>query len=425
MNFPRLKKTDVLLVLLSTLPIFKPLLNPKFFWSHENAYFLWRLASFHQNVVDGAVFCRWFPDFARGLGLPFLEFYPVLPLYISELFRCAGFPVIPSVKLGIVVITFFAALGGYLLGRDIWGRRGGVITSVLISYAPYKMVNLYVRGDINEIMAMASLPWALWIIWRQLAPENNRPVSVPAILIFSIPCLSHYPSCVIQYPVIVLWILSLCPAAERRWQFLFRNFLSLATAMAVTSTFWLSAFMSRHLVQMEGMTQGFADYSKHFIAPFQWVSFYWNYGASVRGPGDAISFQLGNLALIATVIGIPHISRMAKSSRPHRLALYAVAGTLLISLFLMLRVSSPVWETIPILPMLQFPYRLLVIPAVMLPILGGAIGGIIDSLVEKYRFGTTLFAVIVCVAASLPMCRVATYLNTTEADLDPESIRRA
>ena len=81
------------------LPIFVPLMNSGFFWSHENAYFLWRVVAFHQNVSAGEPLCRWFPDFARGFGLPFLEFYPVFPLYLTEVFKLAGVSTFLSVKL--------------------------------------------------------------------------------------------------------------------------------------------------------------------------------------------------------------------------------------------------------------------------------------------------------------------------------------
>lgn len=421
----RFKKTDLLIVFLSTLPIYKPLLKPQFFWSHENAYFLWRLASFHQNVMDGAFFCRWFPDFARGLGLPFLEFYPVLPLYLSETFRLSGFHVIPSVKLFIVAVTLFAAVGGYLLGRDVWGRWGGLLTSVLISYAPYKMVNLYVRGDINELMAMAGLPWALWIVWRQLQRPEKNLFSLAAIAVFAIPSLSHYPSCVIQYPVLTLWIVCLSSAAKHRIRFLARNFLSLAAALAITSTFWLSAFMSRHLVQMEGMTQGFADYTKHFIQPFQWISLYWNFGASVLGPGDAMSFQLGNAALLAMLIAAPILFAAMKTAGAHRWAVIAALGQILISLFLMHSVSGWLWSRIPILPMLQFPYRILVIPAVMLPFLGGSAGQLIEKVSPGGRLWVAIAVMATVAGVSFYMCRTAVDLNVSADDLDREDIQRA
>jgi len=333
--------------------------------------------------------------------------------------------VIPSIKLTIVAMTLFASLGAWFLGRSIWGRFGGWIVAALYSYAPYKMLNLYVRGDINEYMAMASLPWALWIILKTAQSEKPRSVSLAAICILSIPALTHYPSCVIQYPLIFCWILVLAPNALNRSKFLIQNAVSLCVALLLTSPFWVSAFLSRHLVQMEGMTQGFADYTKHFMTPGQWFSFYWNYGASVNGPGDAISFQLGNLALICIVISlfllIPASLKNTLQARIIQIALITTG----VSVFLTHSSSHWIWTKIPVLPLLQFPYRLLVIPAMMLSILGGAIGVVLTRLSKRYQSIFALLLVIAVSVSSLYMCKAAAYMNLTADDLQPEDIQLA
>ncbi|MBN1296123.1 hypothetical protein JXA80_05035 [bacterium] len=417
--------TDTLVVLIGTFPIFRPLIEPRFFWSHENAYFLWRVASVHHNVLDGAPFCRWFPDFARGFGLPFLEFYPVLPVTIGELFRLTGISTITSVKLTIGVITLFAAGGAYRLGRTAWGRWGGIITSILFSYAPYKLVNLYVRGDINEYLAMAALPWALWIVLTRVQQADSRWISFPTIIIMMIISVTHYPSCVIQYPFIILWIICLSFSAPRPVRFFFQHALSVAIALVLSSTFWLSAFLSRHLVQMEGMTQGFADYRNHFIEMPQWFSMYWNFGASVKGPGDAISFQLGNLSILLILVSIPLIPGIFRWVRVQKWTIIAACSGIGISLFLMHAISHPVWKVIPLLPMLQFPYRILVIPAVLLPFLAGMSGQWINRIPRRWQFPTVTGITVLVIAASVSMCRVAAFMNLTEDDLDRESIRLA
>lgn len=419
-------QSDLLVALLFTVPIFLPLIKQQFFWSHENAYFLWRMASFHQNVINGMPFCRWFPDFARGFGLPFLEFYPVLPLYLGELFRIVGIPIITTVKLIIVIMSLFATAGAWRLGHAVWGRSGGMVTAILYTYAPYKLLNLYVRGDINEYMAMAGLPWCLYLIYRAAETRKLRPYSLVTIAALAIPALSHYPSCVIQYPVITGWILCLALSSEKPRRFLVHSFANLAAALLVTSPFWVSAFASRHLVQMEGMTKGFADYTQHFIYPWQWFSFYWNFGASVNGPGDAISFQLGNYALIAALLGGGAIAQLLLK---HTLKARAVQFSILISIIVVFLTHSSshfIWKTIPVMPMLQFPYRLLAIPALLLAVLGGAVSTLLARLPGPHRrYPATLLLATLIVIASMYMCRVAEYMNLAAEDLDSQDIQLA
>ncbi len=418
------KLSEFVLVAASTLPIFYPLLDPRFYWSHEKAYPLLRLAAFHQNVISGNPFCRWFPDFARGFGLPIMEFFPVFPLYVAEIFRLAGFSTINSLKLLIVAMTFFAAWGAFLLGNELWGKSGGYITSVLFSYAPYKLVNLYVRGDLNEYMAMALLPWILFLVLKSAKSDNLPLFSFPMIIAFGLPAISHYPSSVIHYPVYTGWILALTPMAVKKSAYLRHCFLSMALGLFITSTYWATAFFSRHLVQMEGMTRGFADYRQHFIYFRQWFSFYWNYGASVAGPGDAISFQIGNFALMALVPGLIFSYKYLKQYRDKHVVVCAATAILVISVFFTHHYSSGLWEIITILPLIQFPYRILSVPSVMVALLGGSAGWLIDRKKTKHSRIFTFLILVTIIAGSFRMCRVAEYLSFSEDDLTPDNIQR-
>ncbi|MGB3977107.1 MAG: 6-pyruvoyl-tetrahydropterin synthase-related protein [bacterium] len=383
-----------------------------------------RLASFHQNVLHGGICCRWFPDFAWGLGLPVLEYFPVSPLIFAESFRLMGFSTINSLKILIVMMTFFAAFGAWLLGNSLWGKSGGYITSILFSYAPYKMVNLYVRGDLNEYMAMAVSPWILYLILSSAKQENPGLLSFATTAAMCIPAITHYPSSVIHYPMYLIWISMLAPAAHKPARYLARNILSLGLGLWIASPFWVSAFFSRHLVQMENMTKGFADYKQHFIYFKQYFSFYWNYGASVLGPGDAISFQIGNAALLCFLIGIPITLKQKNKNKLITCAVLAASTILIISIFLTHQSSQKIWQLLPILPLIQFPYRLLSIASVLAALLGGSIGVFFDNRFKPHRKVFTITTSIIVILGSLHMCRAIEYLNIDENDLTPENIRR-
>lgn len=414
---------DICLISASTLPLYHPLLDPRFFWSHEAAYPLFRLASLHQNVLSGNPLCRWFPDFARGFGLPILEFFPVLPLYIAEGVRLMGFSTINSLKILIVLMTIFAAVGAWMLGNALWGKSGGYLSAVLFSYAPYKIVNLYVRGDLNEYMAMAVSPWILYLILSSARQKNPPYLSVGTLAAMCIPAISHYPSSVIHYPMYTLWILILAPAAKKPAGFLVRNFLSLALALLMTSTYWASAFFSRHLVQMEGMTRGFADYKQHFIGFKQWFSFYWNYGASVYGPGDAISFQIGNFALLFLLIGLIGSIKRKNETRLLYMSVFAALVLLTASTFLTHGFSNRIWSLLPVLPLIQFPYRILSVSSLMSALLAGSLGRVFDSSFYRYRKPLTAILSLLVIGSSIHMCRVAEYLNLDETGLTAKAIR--
>ncbi len=415
---------DLLFIALTAVFVFSPLLDHRFFWSHDEAQLLWRITEIHANITHGHPFCRWFPDFARGLGLPFLEFFPVFFLYFNEIFKLAGAGTILSAKISIVMITLFGSWSVYLLANELWGRRAGLLSAVLFTYVPYRLFDLYVRGDVNEFTAMAFLPFNLWAITRYLTRPVGRPLSLFLILGGFCVFTAHYPSAVIQLPIYIFWIISLRLHKKATNRTLIGPLVSLGIGLLLSAPWWTNAILNKHLVQMEGMTRGFADYRQQFIYPVQWFSNYWNFGASVKGPGDTISFQLGNIALLCAVLGFPFWRKRIKASKKYPVSMLPLFVLLAVSLFLTTAASRFVWERIPLLPMLQFPYRLLQVPALVLSLIGGTAMHLTKSRRMRWNglFLVLLSAFIIW--GSHNMYRVAAYLDLTDADLSGTTIRR-
>ncbi|MBN1552485.1 hypothetical protein JW979_13505 [bacterium] len=418
----RTESVIFLIITAATSILFLPLIDQRFFWSHDEAQLLWRITELHANVQAGQPFCRWFPDFARGLGLPFLEFFPVLFLCLCEIFKIFNLQTILSAKIVIVIITLFGSYSAYLLALCFWNRRAAIFSAVLYSYAPYRIVNLYVRGDVNEFTGMALLPFNLWLITKYSKSEHTIFIRIPLIMGIAAILTTHFPTIVIQLPIYCLWAVMMSFSAKKSWRFLLMVAVSIIIALILASPIWANAFFNRHLVQMEGMTKGFANYSDQFIHPGQWFDTYWNYGASVKGTGDTLSFQIGNCALIAIITGFP-IWRRRLYIRNEK-NIWPLIIVLFLSLFLTSPFSKFLWESIPILPLLQFPYRLLQIPALVLSVWGGAFVMVMETYLKKktrWLFPVSVGVILTC---SSYMCRAGAYLNISEKQLTPETVRR-
>ena len=423
---PEIKSVVKDILFLSVVSVFllAPLGHPQLFWSHEEAQYLWRSVEFNQNTFSGMPGCRWFPDFARGLGLPFLEYFPPFFLAFAQTLRLVGLGIISSVKITLVIVTLLGSFFTYLFAKNYWGRNGAILSALLFSYAPYHIVNLFVRGDFNEYLAMTLLPMNLYLLERGRKSFESGNLSISFALGIAVLTSAHYPSCVIHLPIYVFILLwnALFPRFKKR--FLIAGLSSLLFGLVISSPWWLTAFSSRHLVQMAGMTRGFADYQHQFIAPFQWISFYWNYGASIKGLGDTISFQIGNLAIICIILGTPawkNLIRLPGKNKKSILPYIAVTG---ICLVLTLASSAWFWKISHFLPMLQFPYRFLQIIAVLIAFWAGSLGKTLDEYYKDFKpIWPTIFAVYV-VMFSLDYCNAAVYMHLTEKDMTPKTVRR-
>jgi hypothetical protein len=415
---------DLLLIAGVSIFLLAPLGHPRFFWSHDEAQLLWRITEFHANTVSGHIFSRWFPDFARCLGLPFLEYFPVLFLYMAEIFKLIGISTIGAAKAAIVASTILGSFWMYLLAKEFWGRGGGLLAAFLYTYAPYRIVDLYVRGDVNEYTAMAILPFNLLALYRL---RSSAPSYRPSILLslgIAALILCHYPSVIIQFPAYIVWIIFLAAGCTKPSKFVVSSAASILLGMLITLSWWATAFFNRNLVQMEGMMKGFADYRDQFIHPAQWFSLYWNFGASVKGTGDTISFQAGNLALILALLGYSAWRRMLGRSGDSKGSLWPFATALLAYLFLTTSASKFLWELTPVLPMLQFPYRLLQIPAFVLAFWSGSCVTVLEERFPLLSSAMMPVMIIIVVLSSLSMTNVAAYLNLHEKDLTPETVAR-
>ncbi|HUW14450.1 MAG TPA: hypothetical protein VM537_32315, partial [Anaerolineae bacterium] len=96
----------------------------------------------------------------------------------------------------------------------------------------------------------------------------------------------------------------------------------------------------------------------------------------VEGPTDGMSFQLGLLPVILSLAGTA--AALRSRSRDRVLALFFAVATLLV-LWSMTSSSQPLWRLLPLVALIQFPWRLLALTSLNLAILGGAAGAMLSA----------------------------------------------
>jgi 4-amino-4-deoxy-L-arabinose transferase-like glycosyltransferase len=134
----------------------------------DSPFLLVRLHQLVSNLSAGVFPARWMPDAAYGLGYPFFNFYASLPYYIAALFKLGGFGFIWAIKLTQLLGFVAAAASMYLLAKRLFKREASAILAALAyTYAPYHLVNVYVRGDaLSEFYAFVFYPLILWALLR-------------------------------------------------------------------------------------------------------------------------------------------------------------------------------------------------------------------------------------------------------------------
>lgn len=388
------------LTLLLTLFAVAPFAQPGYHWGANDArHHVYFLFEFNRVVEDGVWWPRWSPDFAFGYGYPFFNIYgPLSHLVGTVLLRAFSLSYTDAVEAVFVLGIVASAATMYLFVRSWWGRAAGLVAALVYTYAPYHLLNLYVRANLAESSAFVWLPLILWSTreavrvdrWRARAPwvlllafsyAALMITSNLVIVLLSVGLLPFYGLALLvaHHSPSGTMDLTLPPAVRARlnaWAFTRRAIapaLGALGGIGLSAFFALPAFLERQYVLQEQWFDGRYNFRGHFIYLFQLFSPRWGFGVSEVGPNDAIGFGLGTVPLVLAAAGVLLAWRTLGRDRWTVGALIVGA---LATTFAALTWAAPLWEA-PIvggvLGAAQFPWRWLLVPTLCLSVLAGLV----------------------------------------------------
>ena len=342
----------------------------------DSPFLLQRLHQLAAALLDGHFPVRWMPDANYGYGYPFYNYYAPLSIYIAAVFRFLGFSFVGAIKAA--QLAGFLAAGGamFYLGRR-WFKSSwaGLAAAAAYTFAPFHMVNVYVRGDsLAEFWAMAFYP-VVFVAADYLIEQPRRPILIALFsLSYAALILSHNISALIFTPFFLLYlVLALLKKSlyipitqlpitnyQSKIRLTTTIALSLLLALALSAWFWLPALSEQGLAQLEPVTAGYFHFSNHFRGPdLVQNTLFFDYDVA---EGGAFRMGLVQLAVITAGLGVLLLRGVGKGRLDFWLLLLIVFA-LLGATFMILPLSRPLWEQLPLLPFTQFPWRFLSVQA--------------------------------------------------------------
>ncbi len=374
----------LILLFFLIVPTFRWLLRPGYFSMHDDMQAM-RVLQLGKCIEDLQIPCRWVPDMGYGYGYPQFNYYGPLPYYLMYFVSLSNFGVLESVKAGFVLSIIVGAFGMYLWGRKLWGSYGGFISSIVYAYLPYKALDIYVRGAMSESWAFSILPFVFWSI--ELCFSRNKHAVIYLSLSFSALLMSHNITTMIAMPFIVLWVLIrfLTIKGNDRLQFVKNLFIGFFLGFLTSSFYLIPAFLEKKYVHVETLTYGYFDYRRHFVGLFQLLfSSFWGYGSSEIGPYDELNLSIGLVPLILPILGLLGHFLVKKNRKFYLFLTLFLFGWA--SLFLIHPRSVFIWNSLPLLKYVQFPWRFLALSGLFL----SACSGFFTYLIVKAKFRTVL-----------------------------------
>jgi len=428
------------------------LLHPKFFRVHDYTHAA-RIVEMSQALRDGHFPVRWTKNFGFGYGMPLFEFYAPLPFYLGSFFYLLGLDVVICIKLLFLICNFLTLLGAYKLGVKLFNKKAGVLMAAALTMAPYRAMNLFIRGALSEAWGMMALPWILFGLVKVINKEKRGWLTFVLGLVMLM--LSHNITTMIFLPFVVLfavlYIVSLVikqdhnylkkgqgelrskrryPRVKIRFKEIFRTLfqvvLNIIFAASLSAFYLFPAFLEKSFTKVEEtILGGYFNYQLHSLYIRQFFRPNWGYeGGSTWGPDDQISFFLGYgqlfglaLVLILLLIGfIRLLLRKEKISLLEKLLsifnfnnkersilkynlffLGSVCFLFVGALYMTLVKSAWIWKLIPVFEFIQFPWRFMSVAIVFLSL---AIGFIATKINKSFHQLTLFLVLLVAILLS-------------------------
>lgn len=421
----RLDPYLLLIVLLSLLPM-APMLQPGYQWhAHDARHSVYFLFEFDRGIQDGSLFPRWQPDFAFGYGYPFFNIYGPLAFYAGEALHLAGLPIVDAVKAVFALSITLSGLAMYGFVKQVLGAPGqrnaaGLVAAVAYMVMPYRLVDIYVRAGLAESAAYVWVPLVLWGTWATL--HRPRLANVLGLALAYAALLFTHPLTVLLLTLILVFYVAFLALARlkdevspRRWtresilplfghlgHILLPTAFALVLGLGLSAVFGLPAMTENRFVRLDQWYGGRYTWGGDFVEFFQLFSPRWGMGASVPGPDDQVSFQLGAVPVVLGLVAVASLL-IRRKDRAFRLIAF-FAALVVVATFLMLEASAPLWQTLPLVRVVQFPWRLLTLTVFSMAFLCGAVargeerrGGLVDL--------PALVLVLLLLLSSLPYAR--------------------
>ncbi|MFO7634997.1 MAG: hypothetical protein R6W76_20790, partial [Caldilinea sp.] len=377
---------------LLALPALLPLLTTGLTASADGATHLMRTALLVNHWQKGVLYPRWMPELVTGLGYPVLNYYAPGTYYLAGAVYLSGVTLANAAALTFALFVITGGLGTYFLARDLFGadnRWPALLAGGAYMYAPYLLANVYVRGAIAEVGAQAMLPWILWCGRRLLTTDTPAAWLAPFALSLGALAVTHTVTLIIFPPFLLGYLLAVWWQQGRRRAQLGWMVAGIGAAMGLSAFFWAPLLGESSYLRQDAFSTSIEIFVPENL--WRWQDFL-DLHLAYEYAFD-VPYQLGLVQIALAVAGLFYVRRWNLEW------LYLLVATA----FACLAIGAwaePIWINNRLLLAVQFPWRLLAIVSLTLPLFTGALVWRISQ--PRQQAFATLALILLVVAANMP-----------------------
>ncbi|HEX6977558.1 MAG TPA: hypothetical protein VF185_04395 [Patescibacteria group bacterium] len=405
------KKLLILLVLAISVPAFWRMLQFGIYSMQDFPYI--RLVELDKCFRALQIPCRWAQDVGAGYGEPLFNFYGQVSFAVGEIFHLVGFSKIDSLKIAFTLSFVMSAFAMFLLAKKIWKSDwAAIVSSAIYLYAPYRAVDVWVRGDLAESMSFVFFPLIILEIENYLSTKKKTYL-VLFSLFFALLLLNHSLSVVLFLPFLIGWTIFRLLTYKNVKPFVYLAIAGLFS-FVISAFYILPVIFESKFVDIGSTTSGYFDWRANFVTIGQlFVSRFWGYGGSVWGTDDGLSLSVGQIQwVLPFLVGLIVLLRRKFTKDVKIFVALVLIGVF--ALFLTHNKSTFIWNNLMFMKYIQFPWRFLSVAVFSFALASG--------LIVKYlgKFGVWMAVVVVVIAIALNynFFRPDIWKSVTDSDLE-------
>jgi hypothetical protein len=350
--------------------------------THDLYHHFDQMRSFYEGLASGRIYPRWQADVNLGFGAPTFVFYPPAIYYLTSAFYAVTGDWMTALFGALLAATIASGAAFYHLARRFFGRTSALVAMVIYIVSPYRLVDIYQRGAIAELLAFVWMPLILLFADRLIerdagesdsSPRESAPRLIALLgLSYAAFVWSHPPTAYQFTLVFAAYVVCRCWSSGT-WKRLAPIGSGLLLGVILAGAYILPAALERGQVRSDAI-EAQDPYHSAYV-----------FGSPDRYAGDAADFNrlidqlwlmaCAALVLVGTLAAFKtarewRFRRRAKPLAPDsRIIALVMAGG--IACFLMAAPSRSVGSLIPEIGIGMFPWRLLAVTTLVTSLLAG------------------------------------------------------
>jgi hypothetical protein len=316
---------------------------------HNITYDLVWSRNFSAQLVHGDLYPRWLPDMNQGAGSPAFYFYAPLPFYIATLVYVFAPAANPLTQLGWADWLLVAASGlaFFRYARQHFEPNIALFAAIIYMSLPYHFeIDLWRRQDLGELTNYIWMP----LVLRHTERLYEHRAAFPALAVsYALMLLSHLPSALLFSLCLTPYVLALAPLQQQAHR-LPRFVGAILVGVMLAAIYWVPALFTERYVHISVLWGRLFDFHTWLI-PFN-VPFALDSTASIFITRLLIALGASSLTFALCWF----LSGRWRQPEDRRRAIACLLA-FTTAWFLMSSWSLFVWEHVPLLSKVQFPWR--------------------------------------------------------------------